>query len=116
MGNLQNGFKKDFALNGKTFTLKVVNENSTEENISDGTKLMLTSGNVEQIVYPTAGERVGEFWYLLWAGDLDGDGKLDFYADVSDHYNSSMPTLFLSSEAKKGKLVKDVAGIRTVGC
>lgn len=113
---MQNGFKKDFVLNGKTFTLKVVNKNSTDEYISNGTKLVLTSGDVEQIVYPNSGERVGEFWYLYWAGDIDGDGKLDFYADVSDHYNSSMPTLFLSSEAEKGKLVKEVAGMRTVGC
>lgn len=114
--DLKNGFRKDFNLNGKLFTLKVVNENSTEEYLSEGSKLVLSSGDAEQIVHPDGSQRIGESWTLLWAGDLDNDGKLDFLADLSDHYNSTDVILFLSSEAEKGKLVKDVAGLFTVGC
>ena len=36
---------------------------------------------------------------LLFAGDLDRDGKLDLIFDTTDHYNVRRPTLFLSSQA-----------------
>ena len=36
-------------------------------------------------------------WKLVWAGDLDRDSQPDFLIDVSRHYNSYEPTLFLSS-------------------
>lgn len=41
--------------------------------------------------------------YLLWAGDLDGDGKLDLMVNLSGYYWET--TLFLSSLAQPGKLV-----------
>lgn len=53
---------------------------------------------------------------ILWAGDIDGDGLLDLYIDATDHYNVSAPTLFLSSEAGEGELLKRVAWLRFVGC
>lgn len=48
-------------------------------------------------------------YVLLWAGDLDRDGIPDLLADLSNHYNTSRVTLFLSSLADKGKLYKRVA-------
>jgi hypothetical protein len=53
---------------------------------------------------------------LLWAGDLDGDGKLDMMFNLTEHYNVSNIVLFLSSMAEPGKLVKQAATRRTVGC
>lgn len=53
---------------------------------------------------------------LLWAGDLDRDGKLDLYLDLTDHYNTSVPTLFLSSLAKEGELLGKAAELVTHGC
>lgn len=55
-------------------------------------------------------------WKLLWAGDLDGDGKLDLLLNLSTHYNVSTRRLFLSSGAKKGQMVGEVAVFETVGC
>ncbi len=52
---------------------------------------------------------------LLFAGDLDGDGRLDLLLDTSDHYNVRQPTLFLSGEAE-GQPVRAVAQHRAVGC
>jgi hypothetical protein len=43
--------------------------------------------------------------YLLWAGDLDGDGKLDLLVDLSGTGITSSVTLFLSTLAKGGDLV-----------
>jgi hypothetical protein len=46
---------------------------------------------------------------LRWAGDLDGDGKLDLLIDGSDHYAGSKIVLFLSSYSDGGELFKKVA-------
>lgn len=40
--------------------------------------------------------------HLLFAGDLDRDGRLDLLFDTTDHYNLQQPTLFLSSPAFPG--------------
>lgn len=53
---------------------------------------------------------------LLFAGDLDGDGRLDLIYDTSDHYNVSSPTLFLSTEATPGALLGEVAHQVATGC
>ena len=52
---------------------------------------------------------------LLWAGDLDRDGKLDFLLDTSRHYNVFEPTLFLSSLARDGEIARPVARRHSVG-
>ncbi len=53
---------------------------------------------------------------LLWAGDLDRDGRLDLLLDLSDHYNMSQPTLFLSSAASDRDIVAPVARLVMTGC
>lgn len=53
---------------------------------------------------------------LLFAGDLDRDGRLDLVFDTTDHYNLSRPTLFLSSAARDGELVGAAAQYQSVGC
>lgn len=53
---------------------------------------------------------------LLFAGDLDRDGRLDLILDATDHYNLSAPTLLLSTQARDGELVHAVAAHESVGC
>jgi hypothetical protein len=53
---------------------------------------------------------------LLFAGDLDGDGKIDLIIDASPKYSMSIPTLFLSGAAGRGEIVRAVAAQRRVGC
>lgn len=53
---------------------------------------------------------------LIFAGDLDRDGRLDLILDASDHYNVAEPTLYLSSQAREGDLVHAVASHHSVGC
>ena len=53
---------------------------------------------------------------LLWAGDLDADGALDLLIDLTDHYNLSRPTLFLSRGRRNGALLGPVAKHESVGC
>ena len=49
-------------------------------------------------------------------GDLDNDGKLDLYFDEFNEKGYFGVSLYLSSEAEKGKLVKVVATFGTAGC
>ncbi|MEN2400447.1 hypothetical protein GKZ90_0011700 [Flavobacterium sp. MC2016-06] len=53
---------------------------------------------------------------ILFAGDIDGDGKLDLIINTSYHYNLSRPTIYLSKPAEKGKLIKPIGAFPTVGC
>jgi len=46
---------------------------------------------------------------LRWAGDLDGDGKLDLYVYMTNDMYSAAETLFLSSMAGEGELVGKAA-------
>jgi hypothetical protein len=63
---------------------------------------------------PDAGDFKG--LRVIWAGDLDGDGKLDLLVDVSNHDNASDTALYLSSKARRGELVGLAATLHTVGC
>lgn len=113
--SMPNNFAKHFNLNGTDYTLKAVSDNPANEYLDPTSKLILVSGNTEQIIYNGGGcDDCG--WSLYWVGDLDGDGKLDLYADLSYHYNVTSRRLFLSSQAEDGNLVKEVAVFRTVGC
>lgn len=53
---------------------------------------------------------------VLFAGDIDGDGTLDFIIDTSGHYNATSPTLYLSKPANKKEIVKPVGAHTSVGC
>ena len=53
---------------------------------------------------------------ILWSGDIDRDGYMDFVIDMSSHYNQRLPTLFLSKPAKDNQVVIPVAEHSSVGC
>jgi hypothetical protein len=53
---------------------------------------------------------------LLWAGDLDHDGKLDLLLDGSQKYNSFTPKLFLSSPSEESEIIKYVGEHASSGC
>lgn len=54
---------------------------------------------------------------IVWAGDLDGDQRLDLILDVSNHYNSVADLkVFLSSQAKQDQLVGEAGTFHAVGC
>jgi hypothetical protein len=53
---------------------------------------------------------------ILWAGDIDRDGKLDLLLDLTNHYNVSAPAFFLSTAAGDDQLVAEVASLHITGC
>jgi hypothetical protein len=86
----------------------------------DDAKLVLSKGPLTQIIYDLGGDGGRETetadWKLLWAGDLDGDRKLDLYVQVSGHYDIIERKLFLSSRAGPQQLVRELAEFSTSGC
>jgi hypothetical protein len=89
-------------------------------------EIRLEEGGVRQLIARSGGYRepgnpvpqIGNMKApkLLFAGDLDRDGALDLIMDVSDHYNSYAPMLFLSSKAGDGELVGEAAVFESTGC
>ena len=78
-------------------------------------KLFRSETNEEQIIVAKRNFD-DQMINILWAGDIDGDGKVDLIIDTARHYNVKAPTLFLSSQAKGKKIVECVAILRTLGC
>ncbi len=65
-------------------------------------------------VYP---EGLEESLTNLWAGDLDGDQRVDLIINDINHYSSWINyRLFLSSYAETVELVKEVANLTGQGC
>lgn len=71
-------------------------------------------GRVQDLAVP---RRFGEDGVpsILWAGDLDRDGKLDLLIDLSRE-NVASRALFLSSQASGKRLMRLVASREYVGC
>jgi len=53
---------------------------------------------------------------VVWAGDLDRDGRLDALLDLRTHYVGHHYVLFLSSDASDEQLVNKVAEFQVGGC
>lgn len=107
-------------LTDTSYQLKVVGTEDGEKCWQDGlpknATLVLTRENTSQVLYSLEECGSDPTWSLLWAGDLDRDGKLDLYVRVTQHYNISRKKLFLSSQANEGSLVQEVAEFVTSGC
>lgn len=114
---MEDGYIKQFQLNDSVYTLRVANGRT-----KDGTKaavLILEHKGVYQIlrqVYRGPHDEQPIIGDLLWAGDLDRDGKLDLYFDEFNEKGYFSAELYLSSEAKPNSLVAPVANFFTAGC
>jgi hypothetical protein len=95
-----------------TYSLSASGTNKGEE--TRDYQIRLSCNQKSQLILNRAS--LSEHIYILWAGDLDRDGRLDLLLDVHDHYNVSEPTLFLSSKAKKDEMVKRFISYRRAGC
>lgn len=105
-------------LAGQEYQLKIVSSylRTSPDALPNAPRLVLSNGSLSQTLYSLKGNAEDITWYLLWAGDVDGDGKLDLYVNLSWHYNVSARKLFLSSQASEGQLVRKIAEFVTTGC
>ena len=74
-------------------------------------KLYLTAGNNAEKLLLAESSFQDTFVRLLFAGDIDGDGKLDFVFSASRNYEEERAILFLSSKARNEEGVKKVSEI-----
>ncbi|EQA73202.1 hypothetical protein [Leptospira noguchii] len=77
-------------------------------------QLVLRKNNAEMLI----DSRVyrSEKPILVFAGDIDGDGELDFIFDLKDHYNVSNEHLYISSKKTNDFFVVPVAANWNTGC
>ncbi len=117
--SLKSGFTQNYKIGKSVFTIKYNDYSYTKVEESGSTndvfahELILSCNGTEQLL-SSPNDRAYSY-NLLWAGDLDRDGKLDLYIETSGE-NFTAYGLYLSSEAEEGKLVEEVAGFGSVGC
>ncbi len=111
---LKKGFVQKYEFGGQKYELKVIEAKNKE-----GYKilaLVLENEETRQILHTQYDGDKHNLGTLFWVGDLDRDGKPDFYLDLFEGENVNNNVLFLSSKAEKGKLIKKVAYFWTTGC
>ncbi|MFZ6656976.1 hypothetical protein [Undibacterium sp. TJN19] len=79
-------------------------------------KIFLMYQGTEQYLFDYTENQEDNNAKLIWVGDLDHDGKLDFIFDTSSQYNVTELRLYLSGKADKGDLLKLVAKRKSTGC
>ncbi|HSD09124.1 hypothetical protein [Flavobacterium sp.] len=116
--------KFNFSFSGINYTLFATGEKKKDgENLTSylvyNYKLYLTANingkkQIELIVaQPSFDDSMIQ---IIFAGDIDGDNKIDLIIDTSNHYNVSRPTLYLSKPCENGKIIKPIGMFTSVGC
>jgi hypothetical protein len=93
----------------------------------EGTRLTVNPAEGGFVIELSVGEKQQELAHirdldlngataLLWAGDLDHDGKLDLLIDQTAHAAETDLVLYLSSAAKDGEFVHPVALLHVINC
>jgi hypothetical protein len=72
-------------------------------------RVVLESGDRKQTLFSLDGTGDEPHFEVLWAGDLDRDGKLDLVMTMSGKYSYYPRSIFLSSAAAPGELLHEVA-------
>lgn len=91
---------------------KVSTDNGTEifQNVK-GYKLYISANGGPENLFLQQESFNDTFVELLFVGDIDRDGKPDFIFGANRDYEEERVILYLSSEAKDGKIIKKVSEI-----
>lgn len=98
---------------GKVLSSETVSTDEGEElyqNVKDY-KLYLSANNAPETLFLEQESFNDTFVELLFIGDIDKDGKPDFIFGANRDYEEERVILYLSSQAKKGKLIKKAAEV-----
>ena len=96
-----------FTFEGKHYELKTKEKVFTKHGNQSYEGVILLNG--KQIVRRTNLDKVD--FSLMFAGDIDGDGKLDLVFNLSGEFGEVYVALYLSSCALPGQLVRKVAEV-----
>ena len=95
----------DISLGARHYTVRL---ESTDPSFVDGT-VVLAEGRRTQILYTTGGSADEPHFTVVWAGDVDRDGKLDLIVNLSRKYSWHPYQLLLSTKARGQDLVGEAA-------
>ena len=104
---LEPGTPLRFTFEGKHYELKTKEKVFTKHGNQSYEGVILLNG--KQIVRRTNLDKVD--FSLMFAGDIDGDGKLDLVFNLSGEFGEVYVALYLSSCALPGQLVRKVAEV-----
>ena len=80
-------------------------------------KAWLKAGDQLQYLTEIYPQGIDEYLEILWAGDLDGDQKIDLLINDILHYNTWINyRLFLSSRARFGEVAGEAGFLSAQGC
>lgn len=123
------GESKDFSYKGKAYTIYAEGEKDQPYNYENNEGEQIRAYNIKKYSLYLKIKGQNTVIKLLdlnsleeatptieFAGDLNGDGIVDFLINTTYNYNMSRPTLYLS-EGKTGSVnVKAVAALTSLGC
>ena len=115
--SLEPGQAIPLKLGKRKYTLSVSGkfyEDSSVKSVAEY-KLVLSDGVRSQVI-ASAKDCNDAHPRLIWAGDLDGDGRLDLLVNASNHYNVSNRVLWVSRGTSQATIVRSVAKFYTSGC
>lgn len=98
---------------GKVLSSEKVHTDEGDEfyqNVKDY-KLYLSANNAPETLFLQEESFNDTFVELLFIGDIDKDGKPDFIFGANRDYEEERVILYLSSQARKGKLIKKAAEV-----
>lgn len=98
-----------------SLSMRIVDVKGGAGNAGRSSRLVLEGEKISQVLYEWPEGFDDQHCELIWAGDLNGDGKIDLLMNLSDHYNVNEMTLLLSSKRQKVILVEKVAVFRRTG-
>lgn len=108
---LRNGDHIQLTIGNQQFLVRAANPRRRGDADMAGSSLELVSNGITQTLFSAPEDADEPAWEILWAGDLDGDGKLDLYVQLGDER-----ILFVSTKAAPGQLVGKFAVFRAAGC
>jgi len=79
-------------------------------------RLILETKGRRQVLYALKGDGDEPHFAVYFIGDLDGDGKLDLIVTMSPKYSWYPVSVLLSSAARPGELVHEVASYDDYSC
>jgi hypothetical protein len=79
-------------------------------------RMTLSDGRATQVLFPVSDFVDDPHFTLHWAGDMDGDGRLDLITTFSEKYSVFPTRLWLSSAARDQQLVGVAASLQRNSC
>ncbi len=112
----------EIGFGGETYRIALEKPKSRKRKIAGDSyveryrEVVLHKGSERTVIGKRPPKEDNEGWHdLLWAGDLDHDGKLDFI--IYDGFNNgSLTCLYLSSVADEKQIVKRISCFSSSGC